>query len=76
MTNKKLSEKIIQIETRVANIEETMATKSDVNNMMNILDRIVKTTTSTNDAVKVIDSRTGRMEKWIQTAATKIEAEY
>jgi hypothetical protein len=76
MTNKQLSIKMIQMDERLMRVEENMATKSDIHNIMNFVDGIAKTITKISTEVSIINSRTKSIEDWIIEASPKIRISY
>ncbi len=76
MGYKEISKKLIEHDARLGAIEEKMATKDNMNQILNSLDAIAKNTDKIGKEVTIINTRTERMENWIIKAAEKNRVPY
>jgi len=68
-----LENRFFSLESKVENLQETKADKSDVNNLMNAVDAYAKKADTYFQEMVMLSHKVDRHERWFQQVASKLD---
>lgn len=64
------------VEEKISELRAEMATKADIQRILDAIDAFTKQTKDTNDKVTLLENKTERIEHWVIKAADKTGVPY
>lgn len=68
-----LMQRMFDVEEKIENLQENMATKEDVNKLLNAIDASAKRETTDIEEMASLSNKVERHDKWLHQAAQKLD---